>query len=78
MSPVAQRDAMGCDSMGTRLVVQDGAYPDLRFIRGDLAPVRQEWRCLGLEPVNDNDPDRQAGIAEMERNGAPDFGGGPE
>jgi len=61
--------------MGYRLVVQDGAFPLMRFIRGDSAPVRQEWRCLGLDSVNDNDPDRQAGT---ERIGAMGPGGGPE
>jgi hypothetical protein len=71
---------MGCDSMDYRLLVQDGASGHMRFIRGDWAPVRQEWRCLGLDSVNDNDPDRHDldRRAEMERNGAPALGGGPE
>ena len=66
--------------MGYRLVVQDGAAPLMRFIRGDSAPVRQERRYLGLESVNDNDPARHdpARQAGMERIGASGPGGGPE
>lgn len=75
MSPVEQRETMGCDSMGYRLLVQDGVSPCTRIIRGDSAPVGQEWRCLGLDSVNDNDPDKQAGMARI---GASVLGGGPE
>ena len=80
MSPVGQREAMGCDPMGYRLLVQDGASAQMRFMRGGWAPVRQEWRRLALVSVNDNDParrdpDRQV---EMERIGASVLGGEPE
>ncbi len=44
--------------MGYRLLVQDGAYPHLRFMGEHSAGVRRNWRCLDLESVNDNDPDR--------------------
>jgi hypothetical protein len=85
-----QREAMGCDPMGYRLLVQDGASPQMRFMRGDWTPVRQEWRCLDLDLVNDNDPARHdparhdparhdpARQAEMERIGASVLGGGLE
>ena len=65
---------MGCDSMGYRLLVRNRASPYMRFIRGDTATVRQEWRGLGLDSVNDNDPDGQA---RKERIGASVLGGGP-
>ena len=61
--------------MGTRLLVQDGAFPHIGFIGGDSAFVTQEWRCLGPESVNDNVPD---GHVEMARIGASVPGGGPE
>jgi len=76
--------------MGYRLLVQDGAYPHLRFMGEHSAGVRRNWRCLGLESVNDNDPDRQDPDrhdldrhdldrrAEMERVGALVLGGGSE
>ncbi len=71
--------------MGYRLLVQDGAYPHLRFMGEHSAGVRRNWRCLGLESVNDNDPDRHDPDrhdldrrAEMERVGASVLGGGSE
>jgi hypothetical protein len=76
---------MGCEPMAYRLLVQDGASAHMRFMRGDWTPVRQEWRCLDLDSVNDNDPGRHDPArhdpgrqAEMERIGASVLGGGPE
>jgi len=69
--------------MGSRLLIQDGTFPQVRlmdgFLGGDPAVVTQEWRSLGLEPVNDNDPDRPPDRqAEMASSGALAPGGGPE
>lgn len=83
MVPVVQRETMGCDRMGSRLLVQDGAFTQVwllgGLLGGDSAVVTQEWRSLGLESVNDNDPDRPPDRqAEMARSGASAPGGGPE
>lgn len=61
--------------MGYRFLVPDGGAPHLRFICGEVGPIARDWRSLGLDAVNDNDPDGQA---RMEQAGQSALGGGPE
>jgi hypothetical protein len=61
--------------MGYRFIAQNGEAAHLRFIRAEGAPIVQDWRSLGLDAVNDNDPDRQAGLDHV---GQSALGGGPE